>query len=391
MTYRVDLDIYNGPLDLLLYLIRREEVQIADIPIVRITEQYMAYLDLLKAMDINIAGEFLVMAATLMEVKSRMLLPRSELEVEDDEQEGQEDPRLELVRQLLEYKRFREAAQDLELLGTEQSRRFARPVAQLVAGPEEQRYALDQMMQSVELWDLLNAFARVMQSINVAPVEVIYDDTPIEQMAEQIVALMNERRTILFSELFAALFAGYEQVGRSHLISALLAILECIRQRLIAIQQDDEFGDLRMFWRDEAEELETDKMPPVPPEARIASIEDARQTEGFERSHGRIKDELHTEEVQRTEFDAQLEAIVVPEIEKYKPIYSDSEIMGHKEDGQAAETSAAGDEDAEDLKPAASEAADEETEAATPVQEDSPPPPSRPEDVPPPEKSPAED
>ena len=120
MTYRVDLDIYNGPLDLLLYLIRREEVQIADIPIVRITEQYMAYLDLLKAMDINIAGEFLVMAATLMEVKSRMLLPRPELEVEDDEQEGQEDPRLELVRQLLEYKRFREAAQDLELLGNEQ-------------------------------------------------------------------------------------------------------------------------------------------------------------------------------------------------------------------------------------------------------------------------------
>ena len=145
MTYRVDLDIYNGPLDLLLYLIRREELQIADIPIVRITEQYMAYLDLLQAMDINIAGEFLVMAATLMEVKSRMLLPRPELEVEDDEQEGQEDPRLELVRQLLEYKRFREAARDLELLGTEQSRRFARPAAQLVAGPEEQGYALDQM------------------------------------------------------------------------------------------------------------------------------------------------------------------------------------------------------------------------------------------------------
>ncbi len=335
MTYRVDLDIYNGPLDLLLYLIRREEVQVADIPIVRITEQYMAYLDLLQAMDINIAGEFLVMAATLMEVKSRMLLPRPELEVEDDEQEGQEDPRLELVRQLLEYKRFREAAQDLELLGTEQSRRFARPAAQLVAGPEEQRYALDQMMQSVELWDLLNAFARVMQSINVAPVEVIYDETPIEQIAEQIVAVMSERRTILFSELFAVLFAGYEQVGRSHLISALLAILECIRRRLIAIQQDDEFGDLRMFWRDEAEELETAEMPPPAPEARIASIEDARQTEGFDRSHGRIKDELRTDEAQRTEFDAQLEAIIVPEVEKYKPIYSDSEIMGRKEANEA--------------------------------------------------------
>ncbi|NIA21507.1 MAG: segregation/condensation protein A [Anaerolineaceae bacterium] len=386
MNYRVDLDIYNGPMDLLLYLIHREEVQIADIPIVRITEQYLAYLDLLTAMDINIAGEFLVTAATLMEIKSRMLLPRPELEDEDGSQEDQGDPRLELVRQLLEYKRFKEAAQDLELLGSEQSRRFARPAALLVAGPEEQRYALDQMMQKVELWDLLNAFARVMQSINVAPTEVIYDDTPVEEMAEQIVAVLSQRRTVLFSELFAALFTGYEQVGRSHLISTLLAILECIRRRLIGIQQDDEFGDLRMFRLEEAEEeeLEAAQMPPAPPEARIASIEDARQAEGFDRSHGRIKDELHTDEVQRTEFDEQLEAIVVPEVEKYKPIYSDDEIMGRQETDQAGDATAdkpgqtpadeADDSDGGDKeRPATDEASDDEAGPVASEQEDSPP------------------
>ena len=97
MTYRVDLDNYAGPLDLLLYLIRKEEVEIQDIPILRITEQYVAYLNVLTAMDINVAGEFLVMAATLMEIKSRMILPRPEMPAEDGE-EPEEDPRLELVR-----------------------------------------------------------------------------------------------------------------------------------------------------------------------------------------------------------------------------------------------------------------------------------------------------
>ena len=137
MDYRVDLDIYNGPLDLLLYLIRKEEVEITEIPVVRITEQYIAYMDLLQSLDINVAGEFLVMAATLMEIKSRMILPRPEMEIDDDAYEPEEDPRLELVQQLLEYKRFRDAADDLTSLGDEQSRRYSRPAAQIVVGPDD--------------------------------------------------------------------------------------------------------------------------------------------------------------------------------------------------------------------------------------------------------------
>ena len=123
--YRVNLDIYNGPLDLLLYLIRRDEVDIHDIPIAHITEQYLSYVGVLKTLDPNLAGEFLVMAATLMEIKTRTLLPTPT--TEEGAEDGQAlDPRAELVRQLLEYKAFKDAADDLSHRGELQAMRFAR-------------------------------------------------------------------------------------------------------------------------------------------------------------------------------------------------------------------------------------------------------------------------
>jgi segregation and condensation protein A len=330
MTYRVDLDNYVGPLDLLLYLIRKEEVEIQDIPILRITEQYVAYLNVLTSMDINVAGEFLVMAATLMEIKSRMILPRPEMPAEEGE-EPEGDPRLELVRQLLEYKRFKDAAQDLEALGDEQLRRYNRPAAEIVIGPEEQRYALDEMMKDVQIWDLLSAFARIMQSINIAPREVVYDDTPIEQIAERLVALMSERRTALFSDVIHALFAGQETVARSHLIGAFLAILECIRRRLIAITQDEDFADLRLFWREDGGEPVIDRQDKLaPPEARITSREAARAADGLERPAGRFKDDFDRDDSQVTEFDDLLESIKIPDVETFKPIYSEDEVLGRE-------------------------------------------------------------
>jgi len=111
--YRVHLDVYNGPLDLLLYLIRRDELDIHDIPIARITEQYNHYVELIKSLDPNLAGDFLVLAATLMEIKTRMLLPAVPEGAEDEEEEFGIDPRSELIRQLLEYKKFKDAAGDL--------------------------------------------------------------------------------------------------------------------------------------------------------------------------------------------------------------------------------------------------------------------------------------
>jgi len=366
MTYRVDLDIYNGPLDLLLYLIRKEEVSITDIPVLRITEQYVAYLELLEALDINVAGEFLVMAATLMEIKSRILLPRAEPMEDEGDLEDEGDPRLELIQQLLEYKRFKDAADDLTLLGDEQARRYGRPGAEMIVGPEEQRFALDEMMKDVELWDLLNAFARVMQSINIAPREVVYDDTPIEDLAEQILAIIRERQTALFSELFERVFAGQEQVSRGHLVSAFLAILECIRQRLIAIEQDQDFADLRVYYRPETER----DAPPAPPrrrprEARVTSRSEAREAKGIATHEGWLKRteyDFDADDIQATEFDDELQAIAVPEIQHYKPLYTDNELMGRPEaDDQADQEQAAtddapptqADEDAEESPPEA--------------------------------------
>lgn len=333
MDYRVDLDIYNGPLDLLLYLIRKDEVEITDIPVVRIAEQYIATMDLLQSLDINVAGEFLVMAATLMEIKSRMILPRPEMAVDDEAYEPEEDPRLELVQQLLEYKRFRDAADDLTSLGDEQSRRYSRPAAQIVVGPEDQRFALDEMMKDVELWDLLNAFAKVMKSISLSSSEVVYDDTPIEEVGEQIIAVIRDRKSMLFTELFLAVFGDYEQVNRTHLITAFLAILECIRQRLLGIEQDRTFEDLRLYWREEGQQDTLDGEKPAPTaEAMITSREAAREANGFARPEGRMKDEeFDTENLQATEFDADLDAIVVPEVSRHKPVYTKDELMGRPE------------------------------------------------------------
>src|SRR3989338_5253833 len=117
MTYKVKLEVFEGPLDLLLYLIKKEEIDIYDIPIAKITDQYLEYLELMKLLDLTIAGEFLVMAATLMHIKSRMLLPPDQLE-EAGEEEA--DPRTELVRRLLEYRKFKEAAQDLSQMESHQ-------------------------------------------------------------------------------------------------------------------------------------------------------------------------------------------------------------------------------------------------------------------------------
>ena len=156
--YRVNLDIYNGPMDLLLYLIRRDEVDIHDIPIARITQQFVQYVELIKQLDPNLVGDFLVMAATLMEIKTRMLLPAAP-EGEEGEDEFAIDPRGELVRQLLEYKRFKDAAGDLSTAAQTQALQHARRPGALKLDSEEQD------LEDVQVWDLMNAFTKVLESI----------------------------------------------------------------------------------------------------------------------------------------------------------------------------------------------------------------------------------
>lgn len=234
--YRVNLEIYNGPLDLLLYLIRRDEVDVYDIPISRITEQYVQYVEVLQGLDPNLAGDFLVMAATLMEIKTRLLLPSAPPEEggSGDEEGIGLDPRTELVRQLLQYKAFKDAADDLRQAGEHQSMRFPRrPSLEL---PDEPEVELD----DVQIWDLVDAFGRLMSSIGHTPRqhEVIYDDTPLELHQDDIMDRLGREGRLTFTKIFEG------RTRRTEIVGLFLAVLELVRQKRIRAAQDENFGQI---------------------------------------------------------------------------------------------------------------------------------------------------
>jgi len=243
--FRVDLDMYNGPMDLLLYLIRRDEIDIYDIPVAGITEQYLEYVNLIKQLDIDLAGEFLVMATTLMEIKSVMLLPREEI----DGQSGDDisDPRLELVRQLLEYKKFKDAAGDLAESAQFQAMRHPRPLADLQRLREELKSEQEIDMENVQIWDLFDAFNRLMQATLAGKRshEVIHDDTPIDIYESYILAQAQRENPLKFEAVFGDLNNYSEMIGM------FLALLELMRNNLIYIEQEKTFGTIYVFAKTE--------------------------------------------------------------------------------------------------------------------------------------------
>jgi segregation and condensation protein A len=221
-------------LDLLLFLIRRSEVDIYDIPIARITQQYLAYINVLKEIDPDLVGDFLVMAATLMEIKSRMLLPNPPAEEIEEEDFG--DPRLELVRQLLEYKTFKDAARTLDAALEEQSHKHPRvPVNSL---PKEG----DVDLEEVQIWDLLDAFQKVLDATGRKQKkhEVVYDDTPIALHAADVLDALERAGG---SQTFQVLFDGRT---KSQMIGLFLALLELIRQRRVRAVQAGRFGPIEL-------------------------------------------------------------------------------------------------------------------------------------------------
>ena len=231
MEYCVDLDIFRGPLDLLLYLVRKDELDIFDIPIARVTEQYLSYLRILQMIDVDVAGDFLVMAASLMEIKSRMLLPS----VEEGSQE-ESDPRMQLVRQLIEYKKFRDAAENLQELAEEQMLRFARfPVERM--GQEVDPSS--EPIRDVELWDLVSAFGRLMrQTLALAPRSIVYDETPIEVHMQEILALLAQRGSVAFWDLIVG------SPDRGRVVGKFLGVLELVKSKKIRAEQEDPFGEI---------------------------------------------------------------------------------------------------------------------------------------------------
>lgn len=275
--YRVQLDVFSGPLDLLLYLIRRDELDIQDVPLARLTEQYLEYVKLLEELDPNTAGDFLVMASTLVELKSRSLLPSPPLEAEQDE----DDPRKMLVKQLLEYKRFKDASQALGSAADEREKRFVRRPADL---PKELEGV---ELEEAQVWDLLSAFGRVMTAIGRGPGlhEISYDDTPLQEYIDLILDTLERLGTIEFQTLFA------DRRDRAEVIGLFLALLELLRRRRMRAEQDTLHGSIYLFLLVEVTELnDTDPEEQVSttitradqspdPQPRIASETNHEQTE----------------------------------------------------------------------------------------------------------------
>jgi segregation and condensation protein A len=227
--YQVDLATFRGPLDLLLYLVKRDEIDILDIPIARVAEQFRHYLDVITLVDVERAGDFLVMASTLMEIKSRMLLPRPE-----EQAEKEEDPRRELVRQLIEYKRFKEAALALEERAERQSQRLPRrPVTASTRSPGVRA------LEPVELWDLVSAFGRLLrETMALQPQAIVVDHTPLHVHMEAVLAQLRQTPSLPFSALFTP------PRNRSRLVGLFLAILELAKGKRIIPVQEGPFGEI---------------------------------------------------------------------------------------------------------------------------------------------------
>lgn len=236
MGYKVKLELFEGPLDLLLYLVRKDHLDIYDIPISQVTEQYLKYLELMKLLDLNIAGEFLVMAATLMQIKSKMLLPAEE---STGSEEDQEDPRAELVRRLLEYEKFKEIAEKLRQKESDQREVFKRPKSELNIDkdlPEEKEVYFE-----ASIFDLINAFSRALKDI---PKEVFYevikDEFTVEEKVHEILHLLLVKTTMQLSELFA------KAKNKVEIVVTFLAILELVKMKEVIARQTELFEDIEI-------------------------------------------------------------------------------------------------------------------------------------------------
>lgn len=228
--YRVNLEIFAGPMDLLLYLVRKEEVDIYDIPISRITEEYIKYIELMKSLDMDLAGDFLIMAATLMEIKSAMLLPKT-IEGDTSEQSEPQDLKGDLIRQLLEYKKFKDAANLLDASASQRSFRFTRPdvIIEKLKPDTEPEIEIEQ----ISVWDLLEAFDKILKATgNYQDYSKIKDDTPIDLYQIDILDQLQRQGGMTFETIFQGSRSKIAMVGK------FLAILELIRQKLIWAEQD---------------------------------------------------------------------------------------------------------------------------------------------------------
>ena len=238
MSYKVKLEIFEGPLDLLLFLVKQNHLEIEAIPIAKITDQYLQYLELMQALDLEVAGEFLVVAATLMQIKSRMLLPPEALPPQEQEQP---DPAQELIERLKEYQRFKEAAEVLGGMEKQRLVQFSRPVSREGVPVETEEFV------EASLFDLLNAFSQFMAGeISREMIhEVIQEEFTVEQKVAHLRELVRKEKKISFTELLG------KTRGKQEAIVTFLGLLEMIRLKEIVIAQDRLFGEILILARSE--------------------------------------------------------------------------------------------------------------------------------------------
>ncbi len=243
--YKVNLEVFEGPLDLLLYLIKKEEVDIHDIPIGRITTQYMEYLDLMKILNLEIAGDFIVMASTLMLIKSRMLLPSEERgPVEEDDED---DPRWDLVRQLVEYKKFKDAAGFLEVLEEEQENVFVREGEHVELGARP-----DVGMQDVGIFDLISALNEALDRVPSEQLhEIFAEQYTVGEKVDDLLERTRNGKTISLSRLFVGMRS------RQEIVCVFLAVLELIKLNRLVARQNSHFEEI-VIQQNEEEDLSSD-------------------------------------------------------------------------------------------------------------------------------------
>jgi segregation and condensation protein A len=234
--YKVKFEVFEGPLDLLLYLIKKEEVDIYEVNLTRLAEQFIEYIETMRLLDLEIAGEFLVMAATLMYIKSRELLPveqRAEVEGEEDG----EDPRWELIRQLVEYKKFKDAAAELQVLEARQADIFAR-----VPGKLEFERESAPPRPDLSIFDLVNAVNTVLKRFNKREDlrDIFEDKWSVSEKIESLMRMIAGRSALKFSELFEGV------TSRTEVVVTFLALLELIRLKQLAALQREPFGEIEI-------------------------------------------------------------------------------------------------------------------------------------------------
>jgi segregation and condensation protein A len=275
--YRIKLPVFEGPLDLLLFLIRKNELDIYDIPIATVTRQYLEAIYAMKDLQIEVAGEFFVMAATLMEIKSRMLLPKHQQAIDPNAEEDDLDPRWELVHQLLQYKKFKEAAGNLNQMALDAQNMMPRPAGSAFAPAAEREL---KHVDRIEVWNTFNLVLRRLAEKLVVG-EIHAEHVTVADQMEYLLERIKTQKSFVFSQLFA------EKITLRKLVATFLAVLELTRLKKLRVQQDEAFTDILCTAVDESAEAEapaaetaTEQTPAeenpleTPPEATTVASQD---------------------------------------------------------------------------------------------------------------------